>query len=146
MPKSADPTDKPGHPGPGQGLFTCPKIRCHLLGRTSAGKSLRLCAQDTDNMCPGEGRLLQKGLEGDDMQLALPGGYLGGAVVKTPLPVQGHRSDPWSGNRDSTRRALLLFSRSVMSDSLRPHGLQHARPPCPSPSPGACSNSCPSSW
>ena len=28
-----------------------------------------------------------------------------------------------------------------MSDSLRPHGLQHARPPCPSPTPGACSNS-----
>ena len=34
-----------------------------------------------------------------------------------------------------------------MSDSLRPHGLQHARPPCPSPSPGACSNSRPlSQW
>ena len=32
---------------------------------------------------------------------------------------------------------------SVMSDSLQPHGLQHARPPCPSPTPGACSNSCP---
>ena len=30
-----------------------------------------------------------------------------------------------------------------MSDSLRPHGLQHARLPCPSPTPGACSNSCP---
>ena len=30
-----------------------------------------------------------------------------------------------------------------MSNSLQPHGLQHARPPCPSPSPGACSNSCP---
>ena len=28
--------------------------------------------------------------------------------------------------------------------TLRPHGLQHARPPCPSPTPGACSNSCPS--
>ena len=27
-----------------------------------------------------------------------------------------------------------------------PHGLQHARPPCPSPTPGTCSNSCPSSW
>ena len=37
------------------------------------------------------------------------------------------------------------FSHSVMSDSLRPHGLQHARPPCPSPTPGACSNSCPCS-
>ena len=32
-----------------------------------------------------------------------------------------------------------------MSDSLRPHGLQHARLPCPSPTPRACSNSCPSS-
>ena len=30
-----------------------------------------------------------------------------------------------------------------MSNSLLPHGLQHARPPCPSPTPGACSNSCP---
>ena len=38
------------------------------------------------------------------------------------------------------------FSRSVMSDSLPPHGLQHTRLPCPSPTPGACSNSCPSSW
>ena len=37
------------------------------------------------------------------------------------------------------------FSRSVMSDSLQTHGLQHARLPCPSPTPGACSNSCPSS-
>ena len=31
----------------------------------------------------------------------------------------------------------VQFSRSVVSDSLRPHELQHARPPCPSPSPGA---------
>ena len=35
------------------------------------------------------------------------------------------------------------FSRSVLSDSLRPHGLQHARPPCPSPTLGVYSNSCP---
>ena len=33
-----------------------------------------------------------------------------------------------------------------MSDSLRPHGLQHARPLCPSPTPGVYSNSCPLSW
>ena len=37
---------------------------------------------------------------------------------------------------------LLLLSHSLMSDSLRPHGLQHTRLPCPSPSPGVCSNSC----
>ena len=38
------------------------------------------------------------------------------------------------------------FSCSVVSDSLWPCRLQHARPPYPSPIPGACSNSCPSSW
>ena len=37
------------------------------------------------------------------------------------------------------------FSHSVVSNSLRPHGLQHARPPCPSPTPGVHSNSHPSS-
>ena len=37
----------------------------------------------------------------------------------------------------------VQFSRSVVSDSLRPHGLQHARPPCPSPTPRVYSNSCP---
>ena len=40
----------------------------------------------------------------------------------------------------------VQFSYSVMSDSLQPRGLQHARLPCPSLTPGACSNSCPSSW
>ena len=37
--------------------------------------------------------------------------------------------------RDGTHPISLQFSRSVMSDSLQPHGLQHARPPCPSPAP-----------
>ena len=41
---------------------------------------------------------------------------------------------------------MLLFSHSVISDSFRPHVLQHARFPCPSLSPGACSNSCPLNW
>ena len=36
----------------------------------------------------------------------------------------------------------VQFRRSVMADSLRPHELQHARPPCPSPTPGVYSNSC----
>ena len=43
--------------------------------------------------------------------------------------------------------AHIQFSRSVVSDSLRPHELQHARPPCPSPTPSVYSNSCPlSQW
>ena len=41
----------------------------------------------------------------------------------------------------------VQFSHSGMSDSLQPHGLQHTRLPCPSPTPGACSDSCPlSQW
>ena len=40
----------------------------------------------------------------------------------------------------------VQFSHSVVSDSLRPHELQHARPPCPSPTPRVYSNLCPSSW
>ena len=39
----------------------------------------------------------------------------------------------------------VQFRCSVQSNSLWPHGLQHARPPCPSPTPRACSNLCPSS-
>ena len=40
----------------------------------------------------------------------------------------------------------LLFSCPVVSDSLRPHGVQHTRPPCPSPSPKVCPSSCPLHW
>ena len=43
------------------------------------------------------------------------------------------------------QRQFSSFSHLVMSNSLPPYGLQHARPPCPTPTPGACSKSCPSS-
>ena len=43
--------------------------------------------------------------------------------------------------------SLVQFSHSVVSNSLWPHGMQHARPPCPSPTPRVDSNSCPlSRW
>ena len=42
---------------------------------------------------------------------------------------------------------VVVFSHSATHDSLQPHGPQHSRLPCPSPTPGACSNSCPlSQW
>ena len=41
---------------------------------------------------------------------------------------------------------FLQFNHSVVSDSLRSHGLQHARPPCPSPTPRIYSNLYPLSW
>ena len=48
--------------------------------------------------------------------------------------------------RVSTQWSSVQFSCSVVSDSLWPHELQHARLPCPSPTPEVYSNSCPLSW
>ena len=45
----------------------------------------------------------------------------------------------------NSQSSSVQFSRSVVSDSLHPHGRQHARPPCPSPTPGVHSDSRPSS-
>ena len=53
----------------------------------------------------------------------------------TPLTLK-HRSSREKINKDNS----VQFSHSVMSNSLQPHGLQHARPCCPSLTPGACSN------
>ena len=75
------------------------------------------------------------------------------ATVRT-----GHGTTDWfqieKGVHQSCHLAYLTymwssvqFSCSVVSDSLWPHGLQHARPPCPSPTPGVHSKSCPlSPW
>ena len=59
-------------------------------------------------------------------------------VIKWPIALQ----------KKITRVFLILsVNRSVVSDSLWPHESQHARPPCPSPTPGVYSNSCPlSRW
>ena len=47
--------------------------------------------------------------------------------------------------RNQLKTGSVQLSHSVVSDSLRPHESQHARPPCPSPTPGVHSDSCPSS-
>ena len=58
-----------------------------------------------------------------------------GGLVTQSLPLS-RQGDP-----------SVQFSRSVVSNSLRPHELQHARPPCPPPTPGVHPNPCPlSQW
>ena len=52
-----------------------------------------------------------------------------------------HRFNPWVGKVLSVQ-----FNHSVMPSSLRPHEPQHARPPCPSPTPRVYPNPCPLSW
>ena len=81
------------------------------------------------------------------------------------LLLSFNQSEPWDCKQGILLRLFLVslmvisisisehhfnsvqFSRSVMSNALQHHGLQHARPPCPSPTPGVHSNSCPlSRW
>ena len=57
----------------------------------------------------------------------------------------GHKSWTWL-SVGHHQVLLLLSSPSVVYNFLQPHGLQHARIPCPSPSPRVCSNSCSLSW
>ena len=60
---------------------------------------------------------------------------------------EGKRSGRWIERVALTYIRSVQFSLSVVSDSLWPHRLQHARPPCPLPTPGVFSNSCPlSQW
>ena len=60
--------------------------------------------------------------------------------------IMKDKTNKWKGILCSwIQFSSVQFSRSVVSDSLRPHESQHARPPCPSPSPGVHSDSRPSS-
>ena len=71
-------------------------------------------------------------------------------IVRWHRRLNGHDFEQDEGVSDGQGSLVCLvqfsqFSHSVVSDSLRPHELQHARPPCPSPTPGVHSDSCPSS-
>ena len=66
-------------------------------------------------------------------------------VFKISNPGNGIRTKGTEQMFNKKRYLLLQFSHSVMSEFLQPHEPQHARPPCPSPTPGVQPNSCPSS-
>ena len=68
-------------------------------------------------------------------------------VSTTGLPVGGKKRRGRSTvYTQGVQEGFAVVQCYVVSDSLSPHGLQHTRLPCPSLSPGACSNSCPLSW
>jgi len=66
-------------------------------------------------------------------------------LVKTFLPRSKLLLISWLQSPSAVIFSSVQFSRSVVSNSLRPHESQHARPPCPSPTLGVHSDSCPSS-
>ena len=100
-----------------------------------------MCMIPGSGRCPGvgNGTPLQYSCLGHPMnRREEPGGL-------QSMGLQSHRHD-WATESTHALQLSDHFSRSVMAYSLRPHGLQHIRLPCPSPAPRTCSNSCPSSW
>ena len=83
------------------------------------------------------------GISGEDMyeELVIGSGFVLSDLVeelrKYDFTLDWELLDDWIGEYFY----LFQFSRSFMSNSLRPHGPQHTRPPCPLPTPGAYSNS-----
>ena len=73
-------------------------------------------------------------------------------ITRRPCSLLPHMDEPARLHlntyffHDHWNSRTVQFSHSVMSDSLRPHESQHARPPCPSTSPRVHSNSCPLHW
>ena len=76
-----------------------------------------------------------------------PGSHASPTSLTPPLLGCLHLSAHSVGHPCTCAQSLSVqFSRSVVSNSLRPHQSQHSRPPCPSPTPGVHSDSRPSSW
>ena len=67
-------------------------------------------------------------------------------IEKSGHQRAGSLNTVWSFNQSSWTFSSVQFSRSVVSDSLRAHESQHARPPCPSPTPRVYPYSCSLSW
>ena len=108
---------------------------------------LKLNIQKTNIMASNPTTLWQ--IDGETMTDFFFSFFFGGGASK--ITADGDCSHEikrhlFLGRKAMTKFSSVQFSRSVVSDSLWPHELQHTRPPCPSPTPRVYSNSCPSSW
>ena len=111
-------------PRPWDSLGKNTGVGCYFLLQCMKVKS----ESDATQLCPTHSDSRDCSLPGSPV----PGIFQARALEWVPLPSPFF---PYS----------VQFSRSVVSDSLRPHESQHARPPCPSATPGVHSDSCPSS-
>ena len=114
----------PGSPHPWDSPGKNTGVGCHFLLQCMKMKSESKVIQ----LCP---------MFHDPMDCSLPDSSIHGIFQARILE--------WVAIAFSMIYGSVQFSHSVVSDSLRPHESQHTRPPCPSPTPGVYSNTCPSS-
>ena len=137
-----DPGIEPRNPGLPHYRQTLYHLSHHTLGTTNTDQSLAN---------PRWLLLLQSSIPTQPCPLSI---YCLWSSQTTKAELSSYDRDHWAHNTEYVyyltlnRKSLLTFSSvqfscSVMSNSLRPHESQHARPPCPSPSPGVHSDSCP---
>ena len=119
----------PGSPHPWDSPGKNTGVGCHFLLQCMKMKSESKVIQ----LCP---------MFHDPMDCSLPDSSIHGIFQARILEWV---AIAFSMIHGSVQFSSVQFSRSVVSDSLRPHESQHTRPPCPSPTPGVYSNTCPSS-
>ena len=112
-------------------------------------KSLQLCQTLCDPMDWAYQAPLSMRFSRQENWSALPfpsPGDLPDPGIRTASPVSPVLASGFFTTSATWKALSVQFSRSVVSNSLQPHGLQHARIPCPSSTPRVCSNTCLSSW
>ena len=105
----------------------------------------RVAAVAAEPRPPVEARLVAEVAAQGQEGCAAPGEARGGedAPAQTDLPASDAGQHDERLQPQDLQFSSVHFSRSIVSDSLRPHESQHARPPCPSPTPGVHGDSRP---
>ena len=119
------------------------KVKRNLLMKAkekSVKDGLKLNIQKTKIMASGPITSWQ--IDGETMEMVTDFIFLGSKITADGDCSHEIKSFLLLGRKAMTNLSVQ-FSCSVVSDSLRPHELQHARPPCPTPTPRAHPNSCP---
>ena len=119
-------------------LFSTPWTAAHQASLSTTNSWSLLKLMSIESVMPSNELILCHPLSSGLQSFPAPGSF-----SKNQFCTSGGQSIGASASASVLPMNSVQFSCSVVSDSLRRHGLQHTRLPCPSPTPGVYSNSCP---
>ena len=128
-------------------------LKNHKLGENICKLHIRMCKDSQFSFLPNPGtKPRSPALQVDSLRVEHRGNpriveWVGYPFSSRSSQARNWTRDSWIAGRFFTNWAIRkAFSHSIVSNSLQPHGLEHARLPCLSPTPGACPNSCQLNW